>query len=178
MAQGLKFYFTGKVCKHGHLSKRLVRKKQCYECVLIDNKKRSRKRYAEKRDEILHKQKLHYQDNVQKYVDRAAEWRRKNPHKQKQYVDNWFSRNPGKRAVYSASYRASKINAQPEWCDQDDMRIIYKQCRKKTKETGVPHEVDHIIPLQSDIVCGLHVPWNLQIITQDENRKKSNRMEY
>ena len=43
-----------------------------------------------------------------------------------------------------------------------------------TAETGVPHEVDHVVPLQAVDVCGLHVPWNLSVETAEANRRKQN----
>jgi 5-methylcytosine-specific restriction endonuclease McrA len=46
-----------------------------------------------------------------------------------------------------------------------------------TKLTGERYVVDHIVPLISEAVCGLHVPWNLRVITQDENLRKSNKLE-
>jgi hypothetical protein len=52
---------------------------------------------------------------------------------------------------------------------------IYDEARILTEATGVRHHVDHMIPLLGREVCGLHVPWNLRIITADENRKKNNR---
>jgi 5-methylcytosine-specific restriction endonuclease McrA len=45
-----------------------------------------------------------------------------------------------------------------------------------TKTTGEQYVVDHIVPLRSDEVCGLHVPWNLRVITQEDNLKKSNKL--
>jgi 5-methylcytosine-specific restriction endonuclease McrA len=45
-----------------------------------------------------------------------------------------------------------------------------------SRATGVRYAVDHVIPLQGEEVCGLHVPWNMEVITQDDNLKKSNKL--
>jgi len=56
------------------------------------------------------------------------------------------------------------------------MRELYLHAQKLTAMTGERYVVDHVIPLISPEVCGLHVPWNLRVITQDENLKKSNKL--
>ena len=72
-------------------------------------------------------------------------------------------------------------NAQPDWADVNAIRRIYKQARQMRRE-GYDVEVDHVIPLINDYICGLHVPLNLKIVPRLYNAKKSNRtypgMEY
>ena len=81
----------------------------------------------------------------------------------------WKDRNPGNHG----SNRNPQ--AQPAWLSSDDLFCIseiYSLCVLRTEVTGVKHEVDHIIPLYGDGVCGLHVPWNLQVLTKQDNCKK------
>lgn len=78
-------------------------------------------------------------------------------------------------AVRTAKYRATKLDATPEWVDQFALAAIYEYCAYITKSSGIPHHVDHIVPLSHPLVCGLHVHWNLQIITLEDNHKKSNK---
>ena len=66
--------------------------------------------------------------------------------------------------------------ATPKWVDRQAILAVYRQAVLLTEESGVLHEVDHIIPLKSKRVCGLHVPWNLRPLPQAENRRKRNRL--
>lgn len=73
---------------------------------------------------------------------------------------------------------ARKLRRCPKWLDSSQKREMaqffidadYIQNLTKTRM-----EVDHIVPLQGKNVSGLHVPWNLQILTATENREKKNR---
>jgi 5-methylcytosine-specific restriction endonuclease McrA len=65
--------------------------------------------------------------------------------------------------------------AWPDWAVYpDELRAIYRECHR-LRAQGKPYTVDHIVPLRSPLVCGLHVPWNLQVITEAENTAKSNK---
>lgn len=63
------------------------------------------------------------------------------------------------------------------WANKDAIAAIYAQCRERTKLSGIPHQVDHVIPLRGKTVCGLHVESNLQIIPADTNLRKRNRLD-
>ena len=65
----------------------------------------------------------------------------------------------------------------PAWANGAAIRAVYAEAKRLTRETGVVHQVDHIIPLQGDLVTGLHVESNLQILTLAENAKKRNKYE-
>ena len=79
------------------------------------------------------------------------------------------------RTRLMAQQRANEMLLLPHLSltEQYEELEIYKKCYLLTESTGIPHEVDHIIPLSRG---GLHQPSNLQILTQEENRKKGNRI--
>ena len=82
--------------------------------------------------------------------------------------------NKGLYRAKGAKYRAAKLKATPSWADLEQIRRIYTACVSITERTGVEHHVDHIIPLQGEDVCGLHVEKNLAIIPAQMNLQKSN----
>ena len=82
--------------------------------------------------------------------------------------------NPGYFTAYARAREAMKINALPKWCDKKNLDSIYEECVKTTRESGVAHHVDHIVPLKSKWVCGLHCEDNLRIIPATENLRKHN----
>ena len=62
----------------------------------------------------------------------------------------------------------------PWWVDRDSVINIYKRARR-LRDLGCDVTIDHIVPLRHPQVCGLHVPWNLQIVNGRYNQWKSNR---
>lgn len=101
-------------------------------------------------------------ENRQREIDKVKRWRKLNPHKE---------------SAKKALREASRINACPSWCKtkkyREEFSAIYQQAKWIEKVTDEKHEVDHIIPLRSDFVCGLHVPWNLMVLSAKDNSSKS-----
>lgn len=76
-----------------------------------------------------------------------------------------------------AAKKAARRRAMPEWLDfqqRRQMQLAYELSARRSVETGVLHHVDHIVPINGEQVCGLHVPWNLRVIPATENMAKSN----
>jgi len=81
---------------------------------------------------------------------------------------------------YERSKRRKRWQATPPWVTpkmRQTIRAAYSRASELTKATGTVHHVDHIVPIQGDGVCGLHVPWNLRVVTALENLRKGNRHE-
>lgn len=86
-------------------------------------------------------------------------------------------KNPARVKANKIKYETRRFLATPKWVTDSDlsaMNEVYKEARSLTRKTGIRHQVDHIIPINGEKVSGLHVPQNLQILTQAENVSKSN----
>lgn len=94
----------------------------------------------------------------------------------------WRRQNlPHAKAYYnaaSAKRRATLLRAVPKWFvfERQEVKLLYKQASILRRTTGLDYQVDHIVPLQSDIVCGLHTLANLQLLLRKENISKKNKL--
>lgn len=151
----------------------------CKECC----KEHRKEWYQKNRDSEIAKAKEYhkqtYADKREHKIQSAKKWVKNNPDKYKVNAKKCYERTKLKRFAYQALARAKRRNAVPKWFNtiKEDVQKIYIEARTKTLETGIPHEVDHIIPLVSDYVCGLHVPNNLRVVTRYENRSKQNKLQ-
>ncbi len=114
--------------------------------------------------------KKHYTKHKDKILAKNKQWYEDNKDKHHQLVDSWYKRNISKRREKDMRRYAQKKNAMPSWADTNSIKSIYQEAVNKNME------VDHIIPLRSKYVCGLHCEYNLQLLTKEENRLKGNRI--
>jgi 5-methylcytosine-specific restriction endonuclease McrA len=97
------------------------------------------------------------------------------------YKKQWKDTHPAHITADRKNRRRKHRDASPAWLtveDKANMREMYRMAMQLTKTTGTPYVVDHIVPLRHPLVCGMHVPWNLQVMTREENLKKSNKMDF
>lgn len=107
--------------------------------------------------------------NPKKVLEEKQRYRKANPEKIKDYNRSYKKLNPGLVRADKAARRATKVNATPSWSETEMIKKVYD----KAREYG--SHVDHIVPLKSSKVCGLHVWANLQIIPPELNLSKNNR---
>jgi len=105
----------------------------------------------------------------------AAKYREENRASTRAAALKWQKENPGKANAANAARYAAKMRATPKWADLDAIELIYLEAERMSRETGVKHEVDHIVPLRSKIVSGLHCESNLRVMPAFDNRSKGNR---
>jgi len=125
-------------------------------------------------DIITAKKKSYYESNKEIITTKQKEWRDSNKEIKAARDRNWRQTNPHKVTAYGAKRKANKLKATPCWADMEAVSVLYKLAAAAT-DGGVPTHVDHIVPLQSDIVCGLHCEANLQLLPASDNLSKSNR---
>jgi hypothetical protein len=93
------------------------------------------------------------------------------------YYAEWAKANSGKKNASEAKRRAAKIERTPAWANKDEIDVIYRQSSLLQKLIGRDMHVDHVVPLQGDLVSGLHVANNLQITFATLNIIKSNKFD-
>lgn len=192
IAAGEKFYFTGKACKRGHFSERWTYNSACVECNRTLNEKwrednpirllQNQRQYAEVNRE---KRQAYMKSYRQENKEKLKAWSKQNYLARKETnrkimqtaCRKWRQANRSRMNALKRGYDARRLRATPSWLTKEDLQTmisVYKTAHELNHETGIKHHVDHIIPLRGKTVCGLHVPWNLQIIPAIQNLKKSN----
>lgn len=153
--------YTCKACRSDQDSKRDPVKNRA-------NSLAWRKRYPEK---VLAWRAANYET--------AVRWQKQNKRLHVLKVRAWQKANPGKVNAITAKRRASILKATPRWLSVSQLKEIeqfYVESRELSWLSEGGLRVDHVVPLQGEIVCGLHVPWNLQIIPTVDNLKKGNKL--
>lgn len=82
---------------------------------------------------------------------------------------------PAKENAKLARRRATKRRAAVDWANAEKLQWFYAEAQRISATTGMTYHVDHIVPLTSRKVCGLHNEFNLQILPAFDNLSKGNK---
>lgn len=124
----------------------------------------SRKWYSKNIDYNLLRSKNYYHSNLDKVIETKKAWKCKNMDK-----------------LAAAS---SKLRAKKKMCclnlplDKENIKQIFREAKALERLVKISYHVDHIIPLVSKFVCGLHVSWNLQLLPKVQNLAKGNSFDF
>lgn len=143
----------------------------------LENAKRLKKEWYERNKELTKERARQWHlANPEKVSEKNIKHKNKNKERLLAYNREWFANNKDKRAAYQAKRKSVQLQRTPTW-DPDAHLIVakYQLAAMLSQASGIPHHVDHIIPLQGRKVSGLHVFSNLRVIPASENTKKSNK---
>lgn len=147
--------------------------KQCYADYRIaagESRLQQRRAYYHRTKHLFSEARRQYRLKTRDAINaRSAKWRALNPERRREVSNAWTKRNRSYGAYRAALRRAAIHRATPPWADLKAIKKIYEEAAR------LGMVVDHIVPLNSPFVCGLHCEANLQIIPAIDNLKKSNR---
>lgn len=171
--KGLLKYNTGRPCKRGHISERSTKDRHCEEC----NRQCKKQRYKKDKGPILQQNKLYYAKNKDKICQQKKQYYTNNIEYKKKYDKEYRRNNPSKILLWK-NYRCTYIKeATPKWYEKELVNQIYLKRDELNEKWDLNLEVDHIIPLINEEVCGLPCWDNLQLLDQSINGSKQNKYE-
>ena len=148
---------------------------RCKSCRNIERKKwrqenpdldRAQRQRASSAYVLSGNKKKYYWDNRENLIEAKREYYA-NGGKEKQKL--YQERTRSAQREYTSNRRARLKQATPSWSDRHEIKYIFKLAEERNLV------VDHIVPLTSEYVCGLHTPDNLRCIPASLNCSKSNR---
>lgn len=163
----------------------------CKQCVSY----RHRRRYLENKEAIMTKnaewretnkaqrkeyERVRYAAMKEKKANNNAEYRRQNGDRLRAYDRQRYTSRRGAVIESVRRRRRGVAKASPPWltvAQRREIENVYVLARDCSVVTGEPYHVDHIVPLRSTMVCGLHVPWNLQVLPSSVNDSKGNKFD-
>jgi hypothetical protein len=110
------------------------------------------------------------------FREKHAAWVAANIDHKRAYVRAYKKKNRPVFTADTARRRVKRARATPTWANEFFIKEAYRLAALRTQITGFRWEVDHLVPIRSKLVCGLHVEHNLAVIPESQNRSKSNRI--
>lgn len=170
---GNQTYMPTKPCPHGHMAERSIKDASCPVCRV----ERAKFYKEANKDRIAAQRKKYLAKNPGKVLEWQRDWTSKNKERVKEQRQKWLENGGRARKALLQVQRDKAIKiATPSNISNDKLFPLYEKAAQLTNETGVLHQVDHYYPIKGKVVCGLNVPWNLQVITKKENCAKNNKM--
>lgn len=147
-----------------------LKKKEYY----LRNKQKIQEYQRLNKDSIDSRRKTYLNENKEYISDRHRNYYDKNRDHILEVKKQWRLQNKDKANTSTAKRRALKLQATPSWVDHDIVSGMY-ELAVLFNNVGMSMQVDHIVPLQSSLVCGLHCQDNLQLLLSSDNNSKGNR---
>lgn len=137
---------------------------------------KKREYWASNREVLLEKKKKYREENWEEVRGSITEWRKKNPDKANAIRRKSYENHRAKTIEANNRRRRGVIRATLPGFEAEIL-AVYEHAKDCQSVSGQDYQVDHIVPINHPMVCGLHVPWNLQVLPSDVNGSKGNSFE-